>query len=275
VISTGGFSRSRELLRTYAPELVDAVKHGGTANTGDGLMMAGDLGAGQAGLGYITGSFGGGIRNYPNVVHNPNETAPLIFSFLIGGIMVNKYGKRFVNEGQSYKGLSTVGMAQPEGIGFQIFDEKLMKRSQEDTSVNNYKEGLVGGYIHSAGTLAELAEKMGINPKTLMATIERYNADVKRGVDTEFGRTSNLVTVDTAPFYIAPSANAITSTFGGITVDDQMAVLDWFGEPIEGLFAAGEVIGGFHGSLYYSASSLASSATFGIRAGRAALSNGQ
>jgi fumarate reductase flavoprotein subunit len=49
-----------------------------------------------------------------------------------------------------------------------------------------------------------------------------------------------------------------------------MTVTDWFGDPIQGLFAAGEVIGGFHGSLYYSASSLASAAAFGILAGRAA-----
>ena len=111
---------------------------------------------------------------------------------------------------------------------------------------------------------------MSLDPAVLTATINRYNADVKNGTDTEFGRTSNRVTIDRAPFYIAATANAITSTFGGITIDATTAVIDWFGEPIEGLFAAGEVIGGFHGSLYYSASSLASSAVFGIRAGKAA-----
>jgi fumarate reductase flavoprotein subunit len=270
VIATGGFSRSRELLSTYAPELVDGIKHGGAANTGDGLMMAADLGASQTGLGYITGSFGGAIRNYPNTNQRSNEIPPLLFSFLVGGIMVNQNGKRFVNEGQSYKSLSPAGMEQPGGIGFQIFDQKLMDKSLEDTSVNNYKEGLVAGYIKTADTIADLASAMSLDPAVLTATINRYNADVKNGNDTEFGRTSNLVTIDHAPFYIAATANAITSTFGGITIDETTAVIDWFGEPIEGLFAAGEVIGGFHGSLYYSASSLASSAAFGIRAGKAA-----
>jgi fumarate reductase flavoprotein subunit len=188
----------------------------------------------------------------------------------VGGILVNKIGVRFANEGQSYKKLSTVGMEQPEGIGFQIFDQKLMDRSGDDTSVNNFKEGLIGGYIQSANTIAELATKMTIDPAVLEATVERYNKDVNGGFDTQFGRTDTLVPIDTPPFYIAASANAITSTYGGITTNADMAVVDWFGQPIEGLFAAGEVVGGFHGGGYYSASSLSSSAAFGRRAGTSA-----
>lgn len=270
ILATGGFSRNRDLLQIYAPELVDAVKHGGVANTGDGLMMASDLGAGHADLGYVTGSFGGAICNYPNVVVKANEVPPLLFSFLEGGILVNKHGHRFVDEGQSYKALGNIGMAQPEGIGFQIFDQKLMQGSVDDTSVNNYKEGLIGGYIQTADTIADLARRMEIDPLALEATIVRYNADVAANADSQFGRTKNLVAIDIAPYYIAATANALTSTYGGITADADMKVLDWYGMPIEGLYAAGEVVGGFHGAGYYSASSLSSSATFGRLAGLAA-----
>lgn len=270
VLATGGFSRSRELLAIYAPELADGVRHGGIGNTGDGLVMATDLGAGHADLGYVAGSFGGAIRHYPHAQAASDDVAPLIFSFLEGGIMVNKHGRRFCNEGQSYKRVGTVGMAQPEGIGFQIFDERMMAKSLDDTSVNNYREGLIGGYIQMADSIAGLAGKMGIDPVALGATIERYNADVHAGADTEFGRTMSLKPIETAPFYIAATANAITSTYGGVAVDGDMAVLDWFGEPVAGLFAAGEVVGGFHGAGYYSASSLSSSATFGRLAGHAA-----
>jgi fumarate reductase flavoprotein subunit len=270
VLSTGGFSRSRELLQTFAPELAGGLKHGGVGNTGDGLIMATDLGAGLADIGFVTGSFGGAIRNYPNTVQKGDEIAPLLFSFLVGGILVNKTGVRFANEGQSYKSLSTVGMEQPEGIGFQIFDQKLMDRSGNDTTVNNFRDGLIGGYIQSANTIPELARKMAIDPTVLQSTVERYNKDAKDGVDTQFGRTETIVPIDTPPFYIAASANAITSTYGGITANADMSVVDWFGQPIEGLFAAGEVVGGFHGAGYYSASSLSSSAAFGRRAGRSA-----
>lgn len=268
ILCTGGFSRSNELLQTFAPELVAGIKHGGVANTGDGLMMATDLGAGQADLGYVAGSFGGGIRNYPQKADMANEIPPLMFSFLSGGIMVNKEGHRFTNEGLNYKKLSSIGMAQTEGIGFQVFDSTLFDESRGDSSVNNYEENLNGGYLRRAETIRELAQSMDIDPDALEATIARYNADVANGTDTEYGRTFNLKPVDTAPYYIAATGNAITSTYGGITADGEMQVVDWFGEPIEGLYAAGEVVGGFHGAGYYSASSLASSSTFGMLAGR-------
>jgi len=80
----------------------------------------------------------------------------------------------------------------------------------------------------------------------------------------------SLMPIDTPPYYIAATTNALTSTYGGITTNTDMAVVDWFGQPIEGLFAAGEVIGGFHGGGYYSASSLASGATLGRIAGASA-----
>jgi fumarate reductase flavoprotein subunit len=270
VLATGGFSRSRELLGVFAPELLDAVKHGGVANTGDGIMMACDLGAGLADLGYVSGSFGGAIRNYPHGVQGADEVPPLLFSFVAGGIMVNAEGKRFVNEGQTYKALGNAGMAQTGGIAFQIFDNKVLATAIEDSSVNNYQEGIVGGYIRTADTIADLAACMQLDPVALEQTIERYNADVRNGIDSEFGRTSNLLTVDTAPFCIAASANALTTTYGGITTNGDMAVVDWMGEPISGLFAAGEVVGGFHGAGYFSGTSLSSSATFGMLAGRAA-----
>ena len=270
VLATGGFSRSREMLRIFAPELLDAVKHGGVANTGDGLMMASMLGAGLADLGYVTGSFGGAIRNYPHGVQGADEVPPLLFAFQAGGIIVNRDGRRFINEDQSYKTLSPIGMQQPGGVGFQIFDEKLIRLSMSDSSVNNYAEALHGDYLRKANTIAGLAELMGLDPSTLQQTVDRYNQDVAAGRDTLFGRVKDLMAIDTPPYYIAATANALTSTYGGITTDGDMAVTDWLGQPIPGLFAVGEVVGGFHGAGYYSASSLSSSATFGMCAGRAA-----
>ena len=267
VLATGGFSRSRELIGIFAPELLDAVKHGGVANTGDGLMMACDLGAGLADIGYVSGSFGGAIRNYPHGVQGADEVPPLLFSFLSGGIMVNALGKRFVNEGQTYKALGDVGMKQPNGIGFQIFDRKLLDSTLDDSSVNNYQEGITAGYIRTADTISDLAAAMQLDPDMLRDTIERYNTNVRQGHDPDFGRTANLMAIDTPPYCIAATANALTTTYGGITTDRDMAVVNWLGMPIDGLFAAGEVVGGFHGAGYYSGTSLSSSATFGMIAG--------
>ena len=184
--------------------------------------------------------------------------------------MVNAEAKRFVNEGQTYKALGSAGMAQTGGVAFQIFDNKVLATAIEDSSVNNYQEGIAGGYIRMADTITDLAQLMGLDPEVLEQTIERYNADVRSGVDTEFGRTSKLMTVDAPPFCIAASANALTTTYGGIAANGKMEVVDWLGEPIAGLYAAGEVVGGFHGAGYFSGTSLSSSSTFGLLAGRAA-----
>jgi fumarate reductase flavoprotein subunit len=277
VLASGGFSRSSKLLQAYAPELVDAVKHGGIANTGDGLIMATALGAGHADLGYVSGSFGGVIRNYPNVVRNDDEIPPLLFAFNSGAIIVNKNGARFVNEAQSYKVLSGICMTQPDGLGFQIFDEKVMSGSLAGTSVNNFKEALADGYIQTAGSIGELAKLMRIDPTALEATIARYNKDAVSGLDSQFGRraaSGGLMRIDAPPYYIAATGNVITSTYGGLTANADMAVLDLYGEPIAGLFAAGELVGGFHGASYLSASALPKAAISGLRAGKsAAMSN--
>jgi fumarate reductase flavoprotein subunit len=271
VLASGGFSRSGMLLQTYAPELVDAVKHGGVANAGDGLIMATVLGGGHADLGYVSGSFGGAIRNYPNVVRDDDEIPPLLFAFNSGAIIVNKNGERFVNEAQSYKVLSGVCMTQPDRLGFRIFDDKVVSGSLAGTSVNNFKEALADGYIQAAGSIGELAKLMGLDSRTL--TIERYNKDAVSGLDSQFGRkaaSGALMRIDTPPYYIAATGNVITSTYDGITANADMAVLDLFGEPIAGLFAAGERVGGLHGASYLSASALPKAAISGLRAGKSA-----
>jgi fumarate reductase flavoprotein subunit len=245
VLASGGFSRSKKLLQAYAPELVDAVKHGGIANTGDGLIMATALGAGHADLGYVSGSFGGAIRNYPDVVRNDDEIPPLLFAFNSGAIIVNKNGVRFANEAQSYKILSGICMTQPDGLGFQIFDEMVMSGSLAGTSVNNFKEALAEGYIQAAGSIGELAKLMRIDSTALEATVAHYNSDAASGLDSTFGRkaaSGALMRIDTPPYYIAATGNVITSTYGGLTANADMAVLDLFGEPIASLFAAGELI---------------------------------
>lgn len=270
VLTTGGFSRSRELLRIFRPELLTAVKHGGVANTGDGLLMAASLGAGMADIGYVAGSFGGAIGNYPHGVQGAEEVPPLLFSFQLGGILVNKAARRFVDEAQGYKALSRHVLDQPGAVAFQIFDQNVMERSNRDSSVNDFQHGLNNDYIRTANSIPELAARMDLDADALKATIDRYNADVVGGRDTQFGRQTNLSPVAREPYYIAATTNALTSTYGGITANADLAVTDWMGEPIPGLFAAGEVVGGLHGAGYYSGASLSSAVTFGMLAGRSA-----
>jgi fumarate reductase flavoprotein subunit len=114
---------------------------------------------------------------------------------------------------------------------------------------------------------------VGLDPTELSATVERYNSFVDDGADLDFGRRTlgkgygRIVRIATPPFYILPCAAALFTTYGGLKVNDRMQVVAITGEPIEGLYAVGEVIGGFHGQGYMSGSALGKAAIFGKVAG--------
>ncbi len=124
----------------------------------------------------------------------------------------------------------------------------------------------------------ELAVKIGVPPRTLREIIERYNRDVAAGKDTEFGRvtlaggTGRTVRIETTPFYAYASRAQLPATYGGIVVDENMRVLNRQGA-IPGLFAAGEIVGGFHGAGYMSGTGVAKAVIFGRIAGRNAAAN--
>ncbi|MDA3635182.1 MULTISPECIES: FAD-dependent oxidoreductase [Rhodococcus] len=273
ILTSGGFARSRELLETFAPQWADATKMGGVDNTGDGLRMAWALGADVADMGYVEASFGASIKNYPDLSEDPNEEPRLLYPNSQGAIIVNLDGKRFVDENLNYKTISSICVRQPAGIGFQVFDDWMMNRSQVAPTPADFKSALADGYVIVADTVEDLAEKLQIDPYMLRATINAYNGFVDEGVDPEFGRSLSDYGVargghlDTAPYYAFPCRSGLTTTFCGVRVDEQLNVVDVFGKPIPGLFAAGEVVGGFHGATYLSGTGLGKAGVFGRAAG--------
>ncbi|MFB9783618.1 FAD-dependent oxidoreductase [Rhodococcus baikonurensis] len=273
ILTSGGFARSRELLETFAPQWADATKMGGVDNTGDGLRMAWAVGADVADMGYVEASFGASIKNYPDLSEDPHNEPRLLYPNSQGAIIVNLDGKRFVDENLNYKIISSICVRQPEGIGFQVFDDSMMNRSQVAPTPADFKSALADGYVIAADTVEELAEKLQIDPATLRATIDAYNGFVDDGVDPEFGRSLSDYGVargghlDTAPYYAFPCRSGLTTTYCGVRVDEQLNVVDVFGEPIPGLFAAGEVVGGFHGATYLSGTGLGKAGVFGRAAG--------
>jgi fumarate reductase flavoprotein subunit len=275
VLATGGFSRNRRLLQTFAPDLAEAVQLGGRGNTGDGLLMAQALGAGLADMGFVAGTFGASLAGYPEP--QPEATEPVILMAMYrGAIMVNRDGRRFADESQSYKVLGKACAQQPGAVAIQVFDQRTMEQSATAPTVNDFQGGLARGLVKQAPTLAALAPLVALDPAVLEATLARYNADVIAGRDTEFGRTAlgsgfgALHALAMPPFYAYPCGIAVSSTYAGLTVDAGMRVLDVFGRPIDRLFGAGELVGGFHGKTYLSGSSLGKAAISGRVAGAAA-----
>jgi len=98
-------------------------------------------------------------------------------------------------------------------------------------------------FLCAADTLAELAHKVKISPDQLQQTIRDFNKMVDNGVDDDYGREYLNNKVSMPPFYALKVHASVLVTFGGIKVNDQLQVVDHDGHPLEGLYAAGEILG--------------------------------
>lgn len=269
VLCTGGFSRSREMLSIFAPDVAKALLHGGEGSTGDGLKMAWKLGAGFRDMGFIKSTFG-------THVDTPSERHELLLAFYMGAIVVNTEGRRFADESISYKSLGDACLKQPGGRGFQVFDQGIMNKSQKGVPLHDLQEPLARGLLIQADSLEELADRCGINGEVLRATVAKYNADVEAGRDSQFGRdglcnhVGMMIPIKQPPFYAYPSVCFVTTTYCGLAVNERAEVLDVDGDVLPGLYAAGEVTGGFHGADYLTGTALGKAAFFGRVAGREA-----
>ena len=269
VLTSGGFSRNDELLDNFAPHQAAAKRIGGPGSQGDGLKMAWLLGAGMRDMGSVKGTFG----NHRDA--GPEQHTAMLAVYR-GAIAVNRLGRRFANESISYKLLGDACLAQPGVVGFQIFDQGVMDAAVPGVPIFDFPRRLREGLLLQADSLAELATRIDVDAQALADTVAAYNRDVAAGRDTQFGRDSlvqgfgALRRIETPPFYAYASTSAVIATYCGLTVDTQMRVLDVAGAPIPGLYAAGEITGGFHGRAFMTGTSLGKCVVCGRIAGRRA-----
>ena len=272
VLTTGGFSRGLDLLRKFAPDASKALPAGGLGNEGDGLKLACEFGANLLDVGFVKGTFGG----YFEAV--PGEHYTVLLPIYRGAIAVNTKGQRFVDESKSYKTLGAACLEQDRALAYQIFDAAIMAQSMDTTPSFNFRLAERKGRIVSADSIAQLAAALKLPPEQLQETIAQYNADIAAGGDSRFGRSSLVhthgtpVPIAAAPYYAYPTTTAINSTYAGVQVAPDMTVINVWGERMEGLYAAGEVTGGFHGEAYMTGSSLLKALVCGAVAARSALS---
>jgi len=262
VLATGGFSRGAELLRIFAPEQLAAIPFGGRGNTGDGLRMAWKLGADMADMSTVTGTYG----SHPDT----GDVHELLTAYYMGAIIVNRDGRRFIDESLSYKTLGRAVLDQPDGLGVQIFDATVRAKSHRGIPLKDMDTLEEKGHLHRAETLEALAAQVGVDADALVDTVERYNRVAREGGEDEVGRASlcngvgALAPIERAPFYAYPAKSLMTTTYCGVRVTPDAEVVDVDGAVIPGLYAVGEVVGGFHGAAYMTGTSLGKGAVFGL-----------
>jgi len=268
VISTGGFQGNRKLVTQHIGKGAHRlVLRGYKESTGDGHRMATKLGARLIGMeGYHGGIIHYGYRKFPHVGEEKGMRSVKKYE---PGILVNRKGKRFVDEGEDTADKTyakfgrIIALTQPGGIAYLIFDSKAKNH------VDPMYEGPEKGPIE-AGTIEDLAEKLSISPAKLRKTVEEFNCAVDNGTNSKLSppKSNFAHRIDQPPFYAYVVTGGMTFTFGGINISGKAEVLSKPRAVIPGVYAAGEVTGGFFYHNYPAGSSLTRCAVFGEIAGK-------
>lgn len=277
VLATGGFGANHELIARYLPETArygDWIWYvGSPLCRGDGIEMGVEAGAEIAGVGAVT------TLLTPGFGRDFEPYLPGWFLF------VSRDGRRFVDESIDYSVSGAILRELPGGECFAVFDEvaragEVIDRSKGGEAVTSpswtpdrLAQMAESGRILRCASLEELAETAGIHPARLTATVDRYNLDCETGEDSEYFKSAALLRpVRHPPFYAVRIRPAIIGITGaGLRTDAQARVIGATGRPLEGLFAAGETVGGILGDSYIGGGgSLVAAFAFGRAAGRSA-----
>jgi fumarate reductase flavoprotein subunit len=259
ILCSGDYNADKEMREYYIPStkyiqanMFEMVN--GPINTGDGHKMGMWVGA--------------AIDEFPH--------APMYFDFAVPGapiladalmrqpwLNVNERGLRYCNEELPYAYLCNAQRQQPELVRWAIWDAKWPEEAPsfkvvacKDMRTNfhnpeNVKAYIEKGYIRSAETLEELADKIEVPKDNFLKTVARYNELAQLGEDLDFGkRAACLTTVEKPTFYAAPLGTALLVTLGGLKINEQLQVLDEEQNVIPGLYAAGNASGSYYANDY-------------------------
>ena len=177
-----------------------------------------------------------------------------------GAILVNKDGKRFIDELETRDVVSKAILSQNGKSAFLIFDEGIRTKLKA-------ADGYVKKGFAVEGTLEEIAAKIGTDAKTLEATLNKYNEAVKNKADSEFNKKNLPKELTGTKYYAIEISPAVHHTMGGVRINTNAEVLGKNGRPIKGLYAAGEVTGGIHGANRIGGNAVADITIFGKIAG--------
>lgn len=294
ILCTGGYSGNEDMLKSLQPWTVEqtCINYSKPGSKGDGIKAC--LWAGAAMDTTHTSMIfeRGAIR--PDSVGQTGDGR----LFWMGSqpfLKVNLKGERFMNEYMPYDYVLHAAASQPDHTYCEVWDSNYEKYCEQFRThgcsrlyphvngtapvfpmeyIKEMNQGLMDeGFIVTADTIEELADKLGIPADTFKATVDRYNELADKGEDEDFGKESyRLSHLDTAPFYgVRQSGGYLICTMDGIRIDENMNAVREDGTPIEGLYVCGDCSGSyFHGSYpnLLAGAAAGRTATFGRLAGK-------
>lgn len=252
ILATGDYQNNSQMVLQFCPDLAVFDKKQFN-KTGDGHLL-GMLAGGQIEpIGHC------------KMVHDADSGPMRDEPFLT----VNDNGERFMDETTLYEYRNDIMRSQPNpGWCSQIFDSTYVEqvtnwggRPTDEETILNYipgaveePKGVIPGLIdtHKCDTLEELADELGIPADALISSVERYNELAEGGMDLDFGKDPvYLQPITQPPFYGIHKHYRVSAIPSGILITPEGAVKDATGQPIPGLFAAGNCSGQFYGSTDY------------------------
>lgn len=289
LLATGGYGASVAL---RPADQMGTLFYGASASTGDGIIMAEEVGAMTHYMQYL--------KSYPQGIEKPldggNITAdgttfrgnayisPLASQAVTlndGAIYVNVEGERCMNENMDFVSIKKVTQKQTDMTVYLVMDQKgydkwmgMMEVSAGLTPeiVAPWLDADDGKPVFRKGaTVEEAAAKAGIDAEKLSATVAHFNEMVASGKDDDFGRAEMSVGLDSdGPIYIVEQRLRMATSLGGLKTSTSFEVYDENEQAIDGLYACGEVIGGVHGDESMQSNCVAWAVTSGRLAAKAA-----
>jgi fumarate reductase flavoprotein subunit len=212
-----------------------------------------------------------GYQGHGSVAH-PHGVLITWALMMEGGIQVNAAGERFANEHAGYSEQAEFVLAQPGGIAFDIYDERLHRLGME---FEDYRGAVKAGAVKSGETAEALARHFGLPEREFAETIEMIDAAARRGAVDAFGRRFDADKRLAPPYYGVRVTGTLFHTQGGLVVDHDARVLRKDGERFPNLFAGGGAARGLSGPEawgYLSGNGLLTAVTLGRAAGLATVS---
>ncbi len=254
VVTTGGFNSNLDMILEIRPELANGkiMEGSGPGSTGSGHKLLSQVG------GYLTHMENIWFYAYATPDYrDPNQRRGLAFRQVPGYIWVNQQGRRFHNEALSGgNSASPALLAQSPRHAWAIMDAPMRDniaiadpyyRVGDEANREKIEELFNNSpFVKKAATLAELANEIDVDGPAFLDTVERYNEAFEQGLDNEpeFGKPlASSKKFDTAPYFAMQIFPLARKNFGGVKTDIGCRVLDKHFEPIQGLYAAGEVAG--------------------------------
>ncbi|WDL97710.1 FAD-dependent oxidoreductase [Alicyclobacillus sp. ALC3] len=265
ILASNGFGGNRDMVQRYIPAMSDALYFGHAGNTGDGILMASEIGA-------AVGSMSG-FQGHASVAV-PHGILITWGTVMTGGILLNASGERFTNEIQGYSEMALEVQRLPGSVAFELFDQVSYDAA---SSISDFRTAVEAKAVRKFDSLEAYEAAFHLPPGSVCSTVTAYHASLQNGLDSDGRPTSGVDPFErrerrrlAPPYYGVRIGPALFHTQGGLKTNEHAQVIRRDGRVFKNLYAGGgaaEGLSGPHPKGYLSGNGLLSAVTLGYIAG--------